>query len=202
MHREICLWVLIFFLPLLQLSLATPTLGLRYHNTPAQIKTDKSDLIIRDPKGRHHPDLPENSNVVERSVPTCPMISCEYIRRFPKAVIVPSIMAAESLTSFWTKIAIDAMEADIHKFWTSRHFTISAGMLKLTMACVGQAIPWDFVQDFASQQIQAVNMGLLDTFEVWYKQHGTGIMVYVSLTIVGDMIDSPGRKRPRPNNKR
>lgn len=134
----------------------------------------------------------------QRSIPTCPIIGCKYFQRYPKAVIVPTLMAAETLKAFWTKISIDAMEADIEHISNSKHFTITAGVLQVTMSCVGQAIPWDFVQDFASNQIEAVAMGWLDIFDAIYQQEGIGYMVFVSMKIVELLKATPSRKRPRP----
>lgn len=180
-------WVKLLAIPtailtLLQPSTATPTPG---------------TVAIR--RGIEHGEIRNLGRSIERrsNVP-CPVIGCIYFQRYPNAVIIPTIMAVETLKAFWTRISIDAMQADMEHINNSGHFTITAGAVQVTMSCVGQAIPWDFVQDFASQQIQAVAMGWLDTFDAVYQQDGTGYMVFVSLKIMDLLKDSPSRKRPRP----
>lgn len=158
-----------------------------------------SGLQSNIPHGFHQNGEVKSHNAIERRSSTpCPIIGCKYLQRYPKSVIVPTVMAAETLKAFWTKIAMDAMEAEIEHIINSFHFSITAGALQVTMSSVGQAIPWDFVQDFALNQIKAVAMGWLDTFDAIYQQDGTGFMVFVSMKIIESLKDLPSRKRPRP----
>lgn len=150
------------------------------------------------PRKYHQGQAGITGAMLRRSNTPCPIIGCKYFQRYPKYVIVPTIMAAETLKSFWYQISIDAMQADVDHITNAKHFTITAGALQLTISCVGQAIPWDFVQDFASNQIQAVAIGWLNTFDAIYQQDSTGYLVFVSLKIVESVKGSPSRKRPHP----
>ncbi len=197
-------WVKLLAIPtailtLLQPSTATPTPGtvaIRRGIEHGEIRNIHSN---EPQEGHPSSRITLGRSIERRSNVPCPVIGCIYFQRYPNVVIIPTIMAVETLKAFWTRISIDAMQADIEHINNSRHFTIAAGAVQVTMSCVGQAIPWDFVQDFASQQIQAVAMGWLDTFDAVYQQDSTGYMVFVSLKIMGLLKDSPSRKRPRPS---
>ncbi|MCJ1451352.1 hypothetical protein MMC28_001688 [Mycoblastus sanguinarius] len=112
------------------------------------------------------------------------IIGMKFLRRNSQSSIVPFVVGAKALEVFWSSIAIDASVSD----WTYEKpkalFTITEGALQATFSCLGQAVPWDFVVDFASQAAEAVARGWTDTFDAYYEQEGTGFAVLVSFRIL------------------
>ena len=112
------------------------------------------------------------------------MIDLKFIWRYQHNLIVPLAAGAKALELFWNAIAHEAMVSDWLHETPEQILSVTAGAFHVTMSCLDQAVPWVFVQDFATQAAESVAMGLLDTFDAFYEQMGTGKTLMVSFRIV------------------
>ncbi len=126
-------WVKLLAIPTAMLTLLQPSTATPIPGTP--------NIHSNEPQEGHPSSRIMLGKSIERqsNVP-CPVIGCKYFQRYPKAVIIPTIMAAETLKAFWTKISIDAMQADIEHINNSGHFTNAAGAvilieIRVVLAC-------------------------------------------------------------------
>lgn len=79
---------------------------------------------------------------------------------------------------------------------------LEAGNMRIEFGCTMEPVPWEFVADFASSQIEAINRGFAPVFarEWWWEKWGkgggggegggeggrTGRLCYVGIRMVGE----------------
>lgn len=122
-----------------------------------------------------------------------PMINCKQVWRHQQYAVIPTAVGAATLHAFWETLQWRSID-DVFFDSAKPIFTITQGALQATFSCLGQAVPRDFVHDFAMNAAESVLQGWLETFDAVYEQEATGIMMWVSLRVV-QRLDAK-RKRP------
>lgn len=106
---------------------------------------------------------------------------------------MPTTLGAATVHAFWTNLQLRSLY-DEYFDNPGPLFTITQGALQATFSCLGQAVPWDFVHDFATNAAESVVQGWLETFDAVFEQEATGITMWVSLRVAQGL--PAKRKRP------
>lgn len=144
--------------------------------------------------GSHHQSLGDeehNTAIAPRGKSGISVMNCKLLARHQQSAILPTVIGAAALKGFWQIVAMKALYSDAFKDPHRALFTITEGALQATFSCLGQPVPWDFVQNFAMMAAQSVESGWLEAFDVIYEQELVGITIWVSLRI----LDKGTRKR-------
>ena len=115
------------------------------------------------------------------------------IHRRQQSALIPGASGIAALKGFWQTISMKALYNNVLGEAPKSLFTISKGILQATFSCLGQEVPWDFVQSFAMNVVGMVDMGWTDTFDALYESE-TGVTLWVSLRVL-----VKARKKTKPN---
>lgn len=150
--------------------------GLPTHHTAPELNDPPSRLTTL----THHVS---NEPLATRGEHGISIINCKVLQRHQQYAIVPTLRAIATMRNFWQILQIRTI---YDSFFSNPKelFTITEGRLQVTFSCLGQAVPWEFIHDFAVNAGNAVAMGWLDTFDAIYEQDITGITVWVSLRVL------------------
>jgi hypothetical protein len=157
--------------------------------------THPSGITTTQPRG-DHPASPTGIHAMalaRRTKIGLPMINCKQVWRHQQYAVIPTAVGAATLHAFWKTLQWRSI-FDVSFNNAGPIFTITQGALQATFSCLGQAVPWDFVHDFAMNAAESVLQGWLETFDAVYEQEATGITMWVSLRVV-QRLDAK-RKRP------
>lgn len=178
-------------LPLL-VTLAGLSLG---NPLQPRVVTHASELISiaasREPPNLHTSEF--NTAMTKRTGRNTPMISCKEVWRHQQYAVMPTVLGVATLHAFWSELQFRSVY-DEYFDNLGPYFTITQGALQATFSCLGQAVPWDFVHDFAKNAAESVVQGWLETFDAVYEQEATGVTMWVSLRVVQGL--HAKRKRP------
>ena len=108
----------------------------------------------------------------------------KFLTRHQQSAIIPIVGGAAALKGFWQTISLKAIYNDWASETPSALFTITEGLLQATFSGLGHDVPWLFVRNFAMDAAAAVDMKWTDTFDAYYEQEGTGIVICISLRVL------------------
>lgn len=123
-----------------------------------------------------------------------PIGGCQLIQRYTQSAIVPTVSSVAALKGFWQTISMKALYNSASGEAQKSLFTIKEGVLMATFSCLGQEVPWDFVQDFAMNLVGMVDMGWTDTFDAIYE-NAAGHLFWVSLRV---LVKATKKRKPTP----
>ena len=129
--------------------------------------------------------------MVRRTVPS--FKGYQLLQRRQQSAIVGTVSGIAALKGFWQRISMKALYNNALGEQPKHLFTITEGILQATFSCLGQEVPWDFVQDFSMKLVGMVDMGWTDTFDAVYEQEDTGYVFWVSLRV---LIKATKKKSP------
>lgn len=98
-------------------------------------------------------------------------------------MILPVTTAARVLEDFYSSIALKAA-GDWQALPRRYDINIQEGHFSLTLASIGDAIPWDFVKALANQLWECAALGIAELFDLVYMNDAGNVAVSISLRLL------------------